>query len=200
MRDTAAVETDPAAEDAPLLAASAGRRSPATAFSVVAPAPRSCVSGAIPTRAGSRLPGRATRTSAASTCTQIAACARRTARDAIVLATGFALGLATAPFPIYGLGGATLGQAREHGAVAYKGVAVAGFPNWFILTGPNTGPGHTSVVVFTEAQIAYARQAIRRMIADDLKYVNVRRDVQDTYNAGIQRRMKHMAWSSGCSS
>jgi hypothetical protein len=38
------------------------------------------------------------------------------------------------------------------------------------------------------------------MIADDLKYVNVRSDVQGAYNAGIQRRMKHMVWSTGCKS
>jgi cation diffusion facilitator CzcD-associated flavoprotein CzcO len=120
--------------------------------------------------------------------------------DAIVLATGFALGLATAPFPIVGLGGTTLADAWRGGAVAYKGVTVSGFPNWFIMMGPNTGPGHTSVLVYTESQINYTVQAIRKMIAEDLRYVNVRRDVQDAYNASIQRRMKYMVWSSGCSS
>ena len=55
--------------------------------------------------------------------------------------------------------------AWERGAVAYKGMTVAGFPNWFILMGPNTGPGHTSVLVFTEARSSYALQAIRSMIA-----------------------------------
>lgn len=120
--------------------------------------------------------------------------------DAIVLATGFALGLATAPFPIVGLGGASLADVWSGGAVAYKGVTVSGFPNWFIMMGPNTGPGHTSVLVFTESQIGYTLQAIRTMIDEDVRYVNVRQDVQDAYNAGIQRRMKHMVWSSGCSS
>ena len=121
--------------------------------------------------------------------------------DVLVLATGFALNIATAPFPIYGRGGTSLATAWERGAVAYKGVTVAGFPNWFILMGPNTGPGHTSVLVFTEGQISYALQAIRGMIADPtLRSVEVRRDVQDAYNAGIQGRMKHMVWSTGCSS
>jgi cation diffusion facilitator CzcD-associated flavoprotein CzcO len=120
--------------------------------------------------------------------------------DAIVLATGFAVGLATAPFPIVGLGGATLDDAWRNGAVAYKGVSVSGFPNWFILMGPNTGPGHTSVLVYTESQIGYALQAIRTMIAAGIKYFNVRQEVQDSYNNGIQRRMRHMVWSSGCSS
>jgi cation diffusion facilitator CzcD-associated flavoprotein CzcO len=121
--------------------------------------------------------------------------------DVLVLATGFALNIATAPFPIYGRDGQSLSDAWVKGAVAYKGVTVAGFPNWFILMGPNTGPGHTSVLVFTEAQIDYALQAIRRMVDDPtLRSVEVRRDVQDAYNAGIQGRMKHMVWSSGCSS
>jgi cation diffusion facilitator CzcD-associated flavoprotein CzcO len=120
--------------------------------------------------------------------------------DAIVLATGFALGLATAPFPVTGLGGTTLADAWRDGAVAYKGVTVSGFPNWFIMMGPNTGPGHTSVLVFTESQIGYILQAIRTMIADNLSSVNVRRDVQGAYNTSIQRRMKHMVWSTGCSS
>ncbi|MEE9607346.1 MAG: NAD(P)/FAD-dependent oxidoreductase [Myxococcota bacterium] len=120
--------------------------------------------------------------------------------DAIVLATGFALGLATAPFPVTGRGGVTLDEAWKDGAVAYKGVTVSGFPNWFILMGPNTGPGHTSVLVYSEAQIAYALQAIEKLRREGLKYVDVRRRVQDRYNQGIQRRMKHMVWSSGCNS
>jgi cation diffusion facilitator CzcD-associated flavoprotein CzcO len=119
--------------------------------------------------------------------------------DAIVLATGFKLGLATAPFPVIGLAGHTLDEAWKHGAVAYKGMTVAGFPNWFILMGPNTGPGHTSVLVYTEAQIAHAVQAIKKIMAEHLKYLDVRQDVQDRYNDGIQRRMKRMVWS-GCKS
>ena len=121
--------------------------------------------------------------------------------DAIVLATGFALNIGTPPFPVHGRAGRSLAEAWAPGAVAYKGVTVSGFPNWFIMMGPNTGPGHTSVLVYTEVQIGYALQAIRRMIADPaVKFVDVRQDVQDAYNAGIQGRMKYMAWSSGCSS
>lgn len=120
--------------------------------------------------------------------------------EAIVLATGFSLGLATAPFPVTGRAGRTLDEVWSEGAVAYKGMTVSGFPNWFILMGPNTGPGHTSVLVFSEAQIAYALQAIRKLMAEDLRYVDVKQDVQDRYNAGIQRRMPHMVWSSGCNS
>jgi cation diffusion facilitator CzcD-associated flavoprotein CzcO len=120
--------------------------------------------------------------------------------DVLVLATGFAVGLGRAPFPITGRGGRTLAQAWAGGAVAYKGMAVSGFPNWFILMGPNTGPGHTSVLVYTEAQIAHVLGAIDRIRREELRFVDVRQEAQDRYDAGIQRRMKHMVWSSGCHS
>jgi cation diffusion facilitator CzcD-associated flavoprotein CzcO len=119
--------------------------------------------------------------------------------DAIVLATGFALGLARAPFPVTGRAGRSLDETWRRGAVAYKGMAVSGFPNWFILMGPNTGPGHTSVLVYTEAQIEHALQAIQRLRREGLRYVDVRQDVQDRYNARLQGRMKYMVWS-GCKS
>ncbi|MEN8184810.1 MAG: NAD(P)/FAD-dependent oxidoreductase, partial [Myxococcota bacterium] len=120
--------------------------------------------------------------------------------DAIVLATGFEVSLATAPFPVRGRGGRTLDEAWSRGAVAYKGMTVSGFPNWFILMGPNTGPGHTSVLVYTEAQIRYVLQAIREIAAEGLKTVDVLQEVQDRYNERLQRRMRHMVWSSGCNS
>jgi len=120
--------------------------------------------------------------------------------DVLVLATGFALGLAAAPFPITGRGGRTLSEAWKDGAVAYKGMTVSGFPNWFILMGPNTGPGHTSVLVYTEAQIAHVLGAIQKLRRGGYKWVDVRQPVQDRYNAGIQGRMKHMVWSTGCNS
>jgi cation diffusion facilitator CzcD-associated flavoprotein CzcO len=120
--------------------------------------------------------------------------------DAIVLATGFEVGLASAPFAIVGRGGQTLAAAWAHGAVAYQGMTVSGFPNWFILMGPNTGPGHTSVLVYTEAQIRHVLGAIELMRERRVKLVDVRQVVQNRYNQRLQRRMPHMVWSSGCNS
>jgi hypothetical protein len=79
-------------------------------------------------------------------------------------------------------------------------MTVSGFPNWFILMGPNTGPGHTSVLIYTEAQISHTLQAIQKLKKAGLKYVEVRQEVQDRYNERIQGRMKYMVWSSGCNS
>jgi cation diffusion facilitator CzcD-associated flavoprotein CzcO len=120
--------------------------------------------------------------------------------DAIVFATGFALNIATAPFPVFGRGGRSLSEVWKDGAFAWQGLAVPGFPSWFIVMGPNTGPGHTSVLVFSEAQIHHAVQAIRRLRDEGWRWLDVRPDVCERYNARIQRRMKHMVWSSGCKS
>jgi cation diffusion facilitator CzcD-associated flavoprotein CzcO len=120
--------------------------------------------------------------------------------DVIVLATGFDPGLAKAPFPVFGLDGRSLDEAWADGAVAYKGVTVSGIPNWFIMMGPNTGPGHTSVLVYTETQIRYAIQAIHQMMAEGLRWVTVKQRVQDAYNRGLEGRMKYMVWASGCHS
>ncbi|PCJ19218.1 MAG: 4-hydroxyacetophenone monooxygenase [Gammaproteobacteria bacterium] len=118
--------------------------------------------------------------------------------DCIILATGFSLGLASSPFEIVGLEGRSLGDDwAKTGAVAYKGVAVSGYPNWFMIMGPNTGPGHTSVLIYTEAQIKYALQGIKRLMTDDLKYVDVNQQLQEGYNLSIQQRMKHTVWTSG---
>ncbi|HZO10337.1 MAG TPA: NAD(P)/FAD-dependent oxidoreductase [Myxococcota bacterium] len=122
------------------------------------------------------------------------------AQDALVCATGFDVNFARAPFHVVGRGGQSLDEAWRGGAVAYKGLAVHGFPNWFILMGPNTGPGHTSVLVYTEAQISHAIGAIRSLLRDGVRWLQVRREVQERYDAGLQRRMPHMVWSSGCSS
>ena len=120
--------------------------------------------------------------------------------DAIIVATGFDLGLAKAPFPISGIGGRSIDEVWKDGAVAYKGISVSGFPNWFILMGPNTGPGHTSVLVYTEAQIAHTVAAIKKLRNEGVRYVDVRQDVQNRYNERLQGRMKYMVWSTGCNS
>jgi cation diffusion facilitator CzcD-associated flavoprotein CzcO len=120
--------------------------------------------------------------------------------DVIVLATGFLLGLTSPPFRMFGIGGRSIEEAWSDGVSAYKGMTVSGFPNWFTIMGPNTGPGHTSVLVLAEAQMTHAVQAIKKIMREDIKYMDVRQDVQDRYNERLQARMKHMAWSSGCKS
>jgi len=66
--------------------------------------------------------------------------------------------------------------------------------------GPNTGPGHTSVLVYTEAQIEYVLKYVRTLQRDTLRYLDVKAAVQERYNRRLQGRMRYMVWSSGCNS
>jgi cation diffusion facilitator CzcD-associated flavoprotein CzcO len=120
--------------------------------------------------------------------------------DLLILATGFEAAEAVAPFGITGRGGRDLNETWRDGAEAYLGATVAGFPNLFLLVGPNTGLGHSSMVVMIEAQIAYALSAIQTMRAQRLDLVDVRPEAQARYNEEIHRRLGKTVWASGCKS
>ena len=120
--------------------------------------------------------------------------------DALVLATGFEAAEAVAPFDVVGRRGQSLDAAWRDGAEAYLGTTVAGFPNLFLLVGPNTGLGHSSMVFIIESQLAYVLGAVKRMRERELRFVDVRPDVQAAYNARIQDRLKKTVWATGCMS
>lgn len=121
--------------------------------------------------------------------------------DCVVLATGFRLDIASAPFEVHGLDDVKMSDLwQAPGSKAYMGMAVSGIPNWFVMLGPNTGPGHTSVLVYTEAQAGYILQALRTLLERNLRYLNVRRVEQDAWHRKIQSRMKYTSWTSGCRS
>jgi cation diffusion facilitator CzcD-associated flavoprotein CzcO len=120
--------------------------------------------------------------------------------DAIVFATGYDVHLSGPPFPVTGLGGRSV-QAEWNGhAQAFKSISVHGFPNLFLMCGPNSGPGHNSLLVYIEGQIDYAVKAIKTILSGDLRYLDVRADVQRRYNTKIQKRLTRTTWMSGCNS
>jgi cation diffusion facilitator CzcD-associated flavoprotein CzcO len=120
--------------------------------------------------------------------------------DSIVLATGFQAAENVAPFEVHGRDGRRLDQVWRDGAEAYLGTAIAGFPNFFMLIGPNTGLGHTSMILMIESQVQYVVDAARTMRARHLGSVDVRADVQARYNASLQARLGRTVWASGCRS
>ena len=120
--------------------------------------------------------------------------------DVIVLATGFSVPAAAAPFEIIGKGGLDMNACWEKGAEAYKGTAVSGFPNFFMLMGPNTVTGHTSVIVYSEAQIDYILQAIQLMKERRLKSVDVKPVIQQRHNQYLQKLLNKRVWATGCHS
>jgi cation diffusion facilitator CzcD-associated flavoprotein CzcO len=120
--------------------------------------------------------------------------------DAIVFATGFDVSKTGTPFPVRGVGGRELADEWSAGAYAYRSVAVSGYPNLFLTFGPNSGPGHSSALVYMEAQIDYIVEAIDTLLRFGWKSIDVRSEVQERYNADIQRRLKATTWNSGCRS
>lgn len=120
--------------------------------------------------------------------------------DCIVVATGFDVHLTGPPFPVLGIGGRTLAQEWAGGAQAYKSINVHGYPNLFVMTGPNSGPGHNSLLVYVEGQLEYATRAITTILGEKLRYLDVRAEVQQRHNATLQRRLTKTTWMSGCTS
>jgi cation diffusion facilitator CzcD-associated flavoprotein CzcO len=120
--------------------------------------------------------------------------------DVLVLGTGFAASNYLATLDVRGLGGRGLHDAVRDGAASYLGIGVHGFPNLFLLMGPNTGLGHNSMIVMIEAQARYAVQAIEALRDRALVSVDVRADVQRAFTEEIQARLAKSVWATGCSS
>jgi cation diffusion facilitator CzcD-associated flavoprotein CzcO len=120
--------------------------------------------------------------------------------DCIVFATGFDVAKTGTPFPVAGRDGRKLADEWSSGAYAYKSVSVSGYPNLFLTFGPNSGPGHNSALLYMEAQIDYIVAAVQLIAELDIRFLDVRRDRQDAYNAAIRRRLRRTTWNSGCSS
>ncbi|MDX5299424.1 MAG: NAD(P)/FAD-dependent oxidoreductase, partial [Gammaproteobacteria bacterium] len=117
--------------------------------------------------------------------------------DAIIFGTGFK---AQDPLPrgaIFGRDGRDILDTWQDGAEAYKGTTIAGFPNLFMLMGPNTGLGHNSMVYMIESQIAYVLDALAHMRKHQWRSVDVRPDVQRDYNRKIQHQLQDTVWTGG---
>ena len=118
--------------------------------------------------------------------------------DALVVATGFHTTDIPIAHAITGRTGRTLAERfAEHGMSAYKGTTIPEFPNLFMMVGPNTGLGHSSMVFIIESQVAYIRDAIRQMRTNRLATVEVKEAPTADFNAGLQKRMKRTVWTTG---
>jgi cation diffusion facilitator CzcD-associated flavoprotein CzcO len=118
--------------------------------------------------------------------------------DAIVVATGFHVTDSPTFERIFGKDGRSLADVwDEEGQQAYKGAAVAGFPNLLFVIGPNTGLGHSSMVYMAESHINYLASALRTMDREGIETFEVRADEQRTYNQRLQRHMRRTIWTTG---
>jgi cation diffusion facilitator CzcD-associated flavoprotein CzcO len=117
--------------------------------------------------------------------------------DAIVFGTGFRINDHPMFARIHGREGASLAEAWRGSPQAYLGTTVAGFPNLFLLVGPNTGLGHNSIVFIIESQLNYVFGALRAMREREAATLEVRPEVQEEYNAQLQRRSQGTVWTEG---
>jgi hypothetical protein len=88
-------------------------------------------------------------------------------------------------------------DAWEKRMSAYLGITVSGFPNFFMLLGPNTGLGHNSVVLMIEAQVRYAMECLKLMNRRKRRVIDVRPETQQRFVEEIYRRMGRTVWQSG---
>jgi cyclohexanone monooxygenase len=118
--------------------------------------------------------------------------------DAIIVATGFHVTDSPTYERIIGKDGRSLAQVwDENGQQAYKGAAVAGFPNLLFVVGPNTGLGHSSMVLMIESHLNYLADALKTMDEQCLATFEVRPEAQQAYSQRIQRRMQRTIWQTG---
>ncbi len=118
--------------------------------------------------------------------------------DAIVLGTGFRVSDMPAGERLRGAGGRLLADVwREEGLQALRGTTIAGFPNLFMLVGPNTGLGHNSIIFMIESQLSYVMDALCTMDGHGAAVVDTRREAQTAFNEALQADMEGTVWTEG---
>jgi cation diffusion facilitator CzcD-associated flavoprotein CzcO len=120
--------------------------------------------------------------------------------DAIVCATGFKATDFLAGIDVTGPDGRTLREVWGESPKAYRGVAVSGFPNLFMLYGPNTNLGHNSIIFMLERQTEYVRKQIERLFGEGLSSLEVKEEAQAAFNTALQKKLKRTVWAADCPS
>lgn len=117
--------------------------------------------------------------------------------DLIVWSTGYDATDGVISYPVSGKNAVQLSDVWAEYPRAYLGTSLPDFPNLFIVTGPNTGIGHTSALFIIESQMNYIIDCIRTVRDRGLRSIEVRRDAERTYTAMIHREMQRTVWKSG---
>lgn len=121
--------------------------------------------------------------------------------DLIVYSTGFDATDGVISYPVRGRNGLTLQSVWQEFPRAYLGTTVPDFPNLFIVTGPNTGIGHTSAIVVIEAQLNYIIKAINEVQQRGMSSIEITAQAEERYTRFIHHEMKKTVWhKGGCNS
>jgi acetyl esterase/lipase len=115
--------------------------------------------------------------------------------DILVYATGFETTGWHWSLEVAGRGGMVLNDAWKHGPEAYLGITVSGFPNLFMIYGPNTNLGHNSITFMIERQSEYITQALTAMEGGGLRAMEPSRAAQDRFNREIQEALAQRTWA-----
>jgi 4-hydroxyacetophenone monooxygenase len=117
------------------------------------------------------------------------------AADVLIYGTGFKASSFLTPMTVVGKGGVSLHDAWDGDARAYLGMTAPGFPNFFMLYGPNTNiVVNGSIIFFSEASVRYVVEALRLMLDKGAKAIEVKADVHDAFNARVDEANARMAW------
>ncbi len=117
--------------------------------------------------------------------------------DTLILATGFSATKYLSAIDVRGRAGRRIDDAWNDGARAYLGITTAGFPNLFMLYGPNTNNG--SILTMIESQVDYALRQIQRIASEDLAWIDVRPEPMERYNEEVQEAIARVeVWQADC--
>lgn len=117
--------------------------------------------------------------------------------DVVVFATGFEVADVPIAHRVRDADGQSLADRWDGSPSAYRGTTVAGFPNLFLVVGPNTGLGHNSIILMVEAQVRWIRSVLRAARRRGGRVVDTRVAAQAEWDAMVQRRMAGTVWTTG---
>jgi cation diffusion facilitator CzcD-associated flavoprotein CzcO len=117
--------------------------------------------------------------------------------DVLIFGTGFRATEPLIGIRLIGRGGVEIHDAWRERMSAYLGITVSGFPNFFLLLGPNTGLGHNSIILMIEAQVRYVMSCLKLMKRRKRQVLEVRPETQKQFVADIYRRLEGTVWQSG---
>jgi cation diffusion facilitator CzcD-associated flavoprotein CzcO len=118
--------------------------------------------------------------------------------DVVVMATGFESTRFLAPIEVIGRDGASLHERWADGAEAHLGVAVAGFPNFFMIYGPNTNLGHNSIMFMIECQVQLIMRALHSLATGEVPVIDVKASHMDDHNRQLQQQLSGTVWLANC--
>jgi cation diffusion facilitator CzcD-associated flavoprotein CzcO len=120
--------------------------------------------------------------------------------DTLIFGTGFRTTEFLAPLRITGRGGLDLNDVWSDGARAFLGLSVPGFPNFFMLYGPNTNLGHNSILFMIEQQVGYIVQLLEEEVVRGVGAADVRPEVAERFDREVQEAAARTVWAEGCHS